>query len=110
MDDLSEIRQQLEQERAGLSRESQHDAARPEPLDQSRVGRLSRMDAMQMTEMAAASERRNQQRLQRIEAALTRIEAGQYGLCLSCEEDIAPRRLASDPAATLCIACATARE
>ena len=110
MTEFSEIRRQLEQEREALGRDSQDDSAHPVALDQSRVGRLSRMDAMQMQQMAAASDRRKVQRLQRIEAALARIEAGEFGLCLACEEPIAPRRLASDPAATLCIACATAEE
>lgn len=110
MDDFTENRLRLEQERATLAQQGQGDAARPVVLDQSRVGRLSRMDAMQMQEMAAAVDRRGQARMLRIEAALARIEAGEYGLCLSCEEPIAPRRLDSDPTATLCIACATAGE
>lgn len=112
MDDLAPMRQRLLEERAALSEESegQSDSARPVALDQSRVGRLSRMDAMQMQEMAAASERRRQGRIQRIDAALARIEAGEFGHCLSCEEPIAPKRLESDLTATLCIACAASAE
>ena len=110
MDDFTEIRLRLEQERAILAQQGQGEAARPVILDPSQVGRLSRMDAMQMQEMAAATDRRKQARMLRIEAALARIEAGQYGLCFSCEEPIAPKRLDSDPTATLCIACAAAGE
>jgi DnaK suppressor protein len=48
--------------------------------------------------------------LRLIEAALARIAAGDYGICLRCEEDINPRRLALDPTLPLCITCASARE
>lgn len=75
-------------------------------LDQSRVGRLSRMDAMQAQEMALETARRNRLELGRIEQALKRLEKGEYGYCLECGEAIDPRRLAVDPAATRCIECA----
>jgi len=38
--------------------------------------------------------------------ALSRIEAGTYGLCTSCGESIDPRRLESIPEASLCMNCA----
>ena len=56
MDDFTDIRLRLEQEREQLAQQGPGDAARPVTLDQSRVGRLSRMDAMQMQEMAATPE------------------------------------------------------
>ena len=79
-------------------------------LDQSRVGRLSRMDALQAQAMAQASGRRRDQALRDITAALARIDSGDYGLCESCEEPIAEKRLQFDPAARLCIACASSAE
>ena len=42
-------------------------------LDQSKVGRLSRMDAMQAQAMAKASAERREQMLRRIDAALVRV-------------------------------------
>jgi len=45
-----------------------------------------------------------------IRAALQRIEAGDYGDCLGCGEEIAPRRLAAIPESTLCIDCAVKAE
>ncbi len=74
-------------------------------LDQSRVGRLSRMDAMQIQQMALESSRRRQHQLLKIEGALTRIESGEYGYCFVCGEEIAAQRLAVDPTSTRCIAC-----
>ena len=94
-------RQQLEQQ------EQDNQQARDVvTLDQTSVGRLSRMDAMQAQAMAQATHRRNQVELQRISSALTRLEQGDYGDCLRCGEPIAEQRLQFDPAATLCIDCA----
>jgi DnaK suppressor protein len=75
-------------------------------LDQSRVGRLSRMDALQGQQMALEAARRRQQQLQKIEGALRRIESGDYGDCFVCGEAIDARRLAVDPACTRCVECA----
>ena len=75
-------------------------------LDQQAVGRLSRMDAMQQQAMAQAGERARARDLQRIDAALRRIEDGEYGYCSECGEEIAVKRLAVDPMASACIACA----
>ncbi len=79
-------------------------------LDQTSVGRLSRMDAMQQQAMAQGARQRADQSLRRIEAALRRCDDGSYGECQDCGELIDPRRLEFDPAATLCIACAEARD
>ncbi len=75
-------------------------------LDQSSVGRLSRMDALQVQAMALASDRRRRAELQRIEAALERLEHGTFGECVACGEEIGTRRLAIDPAIQTCITCA----
>jgi DnaK suppressor protein len=75
-------------------------------LDQSKVGRLSRMDALQMQAMAQASQERRRILLQRIDAALQRIAGGEFGYCAACEEPIAQGRLQADPATPLCIDCA----
>ena len=86
------------------------DAARVVELDQTSVGRLSRMDALQGQAMSQERARRRQQALQYIAAALRRLDAGEYGDCQDCGEPIDVRRLEMDPAATLCIRCAAARE
>ena len=89
---------------------SGEDAARIVELDQTSVGRLSRMDALQGQAMSKEQGRRRELELQKISAALRRIEAGDYGDCLACDEPIAIKRLTLDPAATLCIRCASERE
>lgn len=82
------------------------DSRQPVELDQSKVGRLSRMDALQAQAMAQESERRRGAELQRIEAALARLKSGDYGFCVRCDEEIAPARLHLDPAVATCIKCA----
>ncbi len=76
-------------------------------LDQQSMGRLSRMDAMQRQAIAQATGRSRSHEIARLEAALARIDAGTYGECLRCGEEIDARRLEVDPAATLCIDCAS---
>ena len=75
-------------------------------LDQSCVGRLSRMDAMQSQAMIVDGKRRRALQLHRIDAALKRIEEDDFGYCLSCGEEISVRRLEFDPATPVCIDCA----
>jgi len=82
----------------------------PVELDQAKVGRLSRMDAMQQQAMAQATARRAEVELQRIRTALGRLRSGNYGYCVKCEEEIAEGRLRVDPAALVCIDCARAAE
>ncbi len=81
-------------------------AAQTVELDQSKVGRLSRMDAMQAQAMSLETQRRREIHLQQIETALTRLDTDDYGRCIDCDEAIAHRRLEFDPAATRCIDCA----
>ncbi len=104
-DDLLKLRAELEAV-AAIGDES----AAVVELDQSKVGRLSRMDAMQAQAMAQASAQRREQMLRKITAALGRIERDEFGFCQSCEEAINEKRLAFDPTATLCIDCANQSE
>lgn len=74
-------------------------------LDQQSVGRLSRMDALQNQAMAKATGTRRQGERTRLQAALARMIEGEYGYCEDCGDEIAPGRLALDPAATRCVDC-----
>jgi DnaK suppressor protein len=85
------------------------DARAPVELDQTSVGRLSRMDALQMQAMAQAQSRRRKQAAARVKAALARFETDEYGDCLTCGEEIEEMRLELDPATPLCLACAGGR-
>ena len=79
---------------------------KPVELDQAQQGRLSRMDAIQVQEMALEQERRREIELQRITSALKRIEDGEFGFCNSCGENIQLGRLEAAPSNPLCLDCA----
>jgi DnaK suppressor protein len=67
---------------------------------------VSPMDTLQEQAMVHDIERRRRHELARIDAAMERLEAGEYGWCVACGEPIPDARLALDPAAALCVACA----
>ena len=43
--------------------------------------------------------------VRRLRSAIKRLNDGTYGVCLECEEEIAPKRLKAIPWAELCIQC-----
>lgn len=106
------FREQLLKKREALTLISQTTAtgAATVELDQSCVGRLSRMDALQAQSMSQESQRRDRKELVAIEEALQRLDNGGFGDCLECGEAIAPKRLELNPSTTLCISCASQRE
>ena len=79
-------------------------------LDQSSVGRLTRMDAIQQQAMAAGMRERLESQRAGLKAALDRIAASSYGLCCECAAEIDEERLGSDPAAVFCADCTMERE
>ena len=81
-------------------------ASAPVELDQQVQGRLSRMDSLQVQEMAKATSNRRQIEIRQIDAALARIKDKEYGYCVECGEEIKPKRLALYPAASRCLECA----
>lgn len=110
--DTEYYRQKLLNLQDGLQQidESSKEAASTVELDQTRVGRLSRMDALQGQAMSRATRQRREIELQRIAVALQRLESGDYGYCVECDNEIASARLDIDPAAPLCINCASKRD
>lgn len=67
----------------------------PVELDQESVGRLSRIDAMQVQAMALAQQRRRRIEHASIDAALRRTDEGEFGCCLRCGDDIADGGIAA---------------
>lgn len=53
---------------------------------------------------------REREKLQLIEEAIERIDEGSYGVCESCESDIAQGRLEAMPFTRLCVSCQAERE
>jgi DnaK suppressor protein len=66
------------------------------------------LDAVQLMgerELAIRNLDRDSNMLRQIRRALSRIANGTYGVCLHCEEDILPKRMAAVPWAAFCIEC-----
>ncbi len=103
-----EARKKLLARRAELEEEDRISAESrgPVTLQQDSVGRLSRMDAMQQQAMALAVEQRRRAERSRIDAALARIEEGEWGWCSACGGEIAEKRLRHDPSVARCVTCA----
>lgn len=103
-----ELKKRIEAELAETERLMRDHAANSAPveLDQQSVGRVSRIDAIQVQAMAQAVVKRREARIGRLRAALARIEDGEFGYCLECGEDIAAGRLDVDPTFTHCVRCA----
>ncbi len=102
--ETDEIRARLMQHKAELQKRvsSIHEHAR-DPLEQD-----SAEQAAQLGNVAVVSalEAEAVQQIAEIEAALQRLEAGSYGVCVTCGEPVGEGRLKVRPAATQCRDCA----
>ena len=96
---LLELKQELKDEL------SQDQDTQTVGLDQSRIGRLSRMDALQNQQIALGQKRRLENRLRELDGALTRIDNGSFGNCFICGEPLSIERLDFNPTVTRCIKC-----
>ena len=81
------------------------DLAKPVQLDEP-IGRLTRMDAIQMQQMALAGLSREQQQLVLARYALQLLDDENFGNCQSCKQPIGIDRLRFQPEILLCIHCA----
>ncbi len=97
------IRQELAETMRAIA--ADEDSSAPVELDQQRVGRLSRMDAMQQQAMARNLAVRRRERAVALERALARLRDGAFGYCTECGEPTAVRRLEIDPSFRTCVRC-----
>jgi DnaK suppressor protein len=105
---LDELRAELDRQLRKLTRSMRTTtrAMKPVKLDQSAVGRLSRIDNLQTQGLTRNLQEREQARLGQITGALARLDAGTYGRCVVCASPIAFERLFVFPEAPNCAACA----
>ncbi len=103
---LDELRQRLQVAKASaealLGRTT---AGTPIEASGPTIGRLSRIDAIQMQAMSQMSRHQLDIRLRQIEAALTVMDQGRYGLCRQCQDAIDLQRLEAIPEAPFCLGC-----
>ena len=82
-----------------------HDHAR-KPLNADSAEQAAELGNVQVV---SALESEAIQELTDIENALHRLSAGNYGICITCGEDISPERLEARPASSECLDCAELR-
>ena len=87
----------------------EEEGARPVGLDQP-LGRLSRMDAIQIQQMSQANRRSHETRLLQVQAALAAMDEDNYGYCKRCDDPIGYPRLTVRPEAPFCVSCQEAYE
>ena len=105
--EIEQCRQKLLNHRADLLNleESSRETTQPVDLEQAGMGCLSRRDAMHAQQIAEEGPRLRKRQLQKIDGALRRIEAGEYGKCFVCEEELDAAGLSVDPTTTRCENC-----
>jgi DnaK suppressor protein len=69
------------------------------------IGRVSRIDALQQQQMAAARHRRHELKLQQVVVALKAVGEDEFGYCKRCGEPIGYRRLEARPETPCCVPC-----
>jgi RNA polymerase-binding transcription factor DksA len=97
-------RDRLQAQLDGVVRQLQMEGDAPTPA----AGTGDFLDVAQVLEQQALTglvASRLAERARRLETALTRLEDGEYGVCVECGEPIAPKRLRAIPDATTCLAC-----
>ncbi len=104
---IDDLRQDLERQLRRLERSigASDRASEVVELDQTAVGRLSRMDSLQNQSLAKNLREREHVKLALILEALRRVDQGRYGLCLVCEQPIGIGRLTVLPESRECAGC-----
>lgn len=105
---LAELKAELERQLGRLQKSMKitDEALRTVELDQTAVGRLSRMDSLQNQALSEGLREREAARLGQIVEALARLEDGSYGRCATCGGEIPFERLFVFPEAPECARCA----
>ena len=79
-------------------------------LDQTMMGRVSRIDAIQQQKIAQAGFERDKLHFLQINRALQNIDSEEFGYCMECDEDICFSRLMVKPESTFCVSCQQNKE
>lgn len=100
--ELEKFRKTLESKRLELSGALRN---RDEIVIEKAPDALDEVQLAGERELAIRNLDRDSNMLRQIRRALDRVEDGSYGVCLHCDEDISPKRIAAVPWAAYCIKC-----
>ena len=110
---LNDFKELIERQIAELNESlpTLEEAAKPVAPDNA-LGRLTRMDLMQGQKINEVNFQKAQIRLKALYAALDRImkDPDEFGICISCEEEISLIRLQRAPETVICVSCASNKE
>lgn len=105
-DQIRALRDELERTLGRIQRSvTLNGGGRSPDLDQSAVGRLSRIEALQNQGFTKDLQDRERLQLEQVVEALKRIDGGTYGVCADCRKPIRYERLAVFPETRTCSLC-----
>jgi DnaK suppressor protein len=103
---IEQLREELQRTLTRLERSmAAKGNGRPGEIDQSAVGRLSRIEALQNAGLTQNLHERERAQLEAVVDALRRLEAGSYGLCTVCQATVQFERLLVFPETRTCAHC-----
>jgi DnaK suppressor protein len=103
---MDELRAELQRSLTRIERSLKNNGnGRPAEIDQSAVGRLSRIEAIQNQGLTQNLHERERLQLDEVADALQRLETGCYGRCSVCGLPIRFERLLVFPETRTCSAC-----
>ena len=104
----SQVREQLLKQRQELLQEVSNSYETCREIGQDGVPDIGDMSSVAYSRDVLFNLSENQRRrIQDINVALEQIEKGEYGICMGCGEEIAPRRMEVRPFSRYCIDCKT---
>ncbi|CAM2005718.1 DksA C4-type domain-containing protein [Acanthopleuribacter pedis] len=110
-EDKALLKTTIERALAHLRDEVQALEEQTEPVAPDRaIGRLTRMDAIQSKNIAAAQLRKAQSRAAQLEKALHALASDSFGICTRCGRAIPVKRLLLVPESTTHVRCPRRRE
>jgi DnaK suppressor protein len=105
--ELNEYRVILQNKRAELAYRNR---GRDDIAVEATADEMDHTQGAQERDLAVGTLNRDAILLRDVRTALARMEQGNFGICLNCEYDISPKRLAAVPWAALCIVCQEAQD
>jgi DnaK suppressor protein len=70
------------------------------------IGRISRMDAINNNSVTAAALRQAEEKLEKLNFVLSRIDTQEFGICVKCKQAIPLGRIMIRPESIYCVNCA----